>query len=102
MDVCISRRLCSPSPDTLLINPRWIDSSKLAGFRSITVPDDEPFAANSLSLDSVVYLSSTSRRTRDLLEKHGFTTKVISVSEFEKAEAGLTCLSLIFPLGAER
>jgi dimethylargininase len=35
-------------------------------------------------------------RTRTLLEGRGFSVRAIDVSELQKAEAGLTCCSLIF------
>jgi dimethylargininase len=82
--------------DTVLLNPRWVDSGAFGECRHIEVPEDEPFAANTLTLGGVVHLSSRWVRTRRLLDGHGFETKAVRVSEFEKAEAGLTCLSLIF------
>ena len=35
-------------------------------------------------------------KTRGLIEARGFKTLTIDISELQKAEAGLTCLSLIF------
>jgi len=82
--------------ETLLINPNWIDAEKLSGFSHIDVAETEPFAANCLTLNGVVHLSARCDRTRELLERRGFVTRILKISEFEKAEAGLTCLSLVF------
>jgi dimethylargininase len=35
-------------------------------------------------------------RTIDLVASLGFKIQTVDISEFEKAEAGLTCMSLIF------
>jgi len=87
------------SRDTLLVNPGWIDTEILDGFRHVAVAADEPFAANTLTLDGIVYISAKWNRTRRNLENAGFTTKAMNISELEKAEAGLTCLSIIFRSG---
>ena len=82
--------------ETLLLNPSWIDAGALPAVRRIVVPIEEPFGANALVVNGVVHLSARWERTRKLVEKAGFSVTTLDVSEFEKAEAGLTCLSLIF------
>jgi dimethylargininase len=82
--------------ETLLVNPSWIDAAALPRVRQLVVPDDEPFGANALGVNGVVHLSARWKRTRELVESSGFSVSSLDVSEFEKAEAGLTCLSLIF------
>jgi len=83
--------------DTLLINREWVDAKELSGFRQLQVAEAEPFAANCLALGGMVYLSARCARTRDMLESNQFATQALQMSEFEKAEAALTCLSLVFP-----
>jgi dimethylargininase len=82
--------------ETLLVNPLWIEAAALPRVRKLVVPPDEPFGANALVVNGVVHLSARWKRTRELVEKSGFPVISLDVSEFEKAEAGLTCLSLIF------
>jgi dimethylargininase len=81
--------------ETLLVNPSWIDNAALPGMRQLVVPPEEPFGANALVVNGVVHLSARWSRTNALVESSGFSVKALDVSEFEKAEAGLTCLSLI-------
>jgi dimethylargininase len=83
-------------PETLLVNPSWIDAAALPGVRRLVVPPQEPFGANALVVNGVVHLSARWKRTRELVQRSGFSVSALDVSEFEKAEAGLTCLSLIF------
>jgi dimethylargininase len=82
--------------ETLLVNLSWIDDGALLRVRKLVVPPDEPFGANALVVNGVVHLSARSKRTQELVERSGFSVRSLDVSEFEKAEAGLTCLSLIF------
>ena len=82
--------------ETLLVNPAWIDAAALPAVRHLVVRPEEPFAANALVVNGVVHLSARWKRTQDLVERSGFRVVGLDLSEFEKAEAGPTCLSLIF------
>lgn len=82
--------------DTVLVNRSWIDAKRLAGFELLDVPKEEPSAANALLLNDVVILPASFPRTRALLEERGFRVRVVDISALQKAEAGVTCSSLIF------
>jgi dimethylargininase len=90
--------------NTILVNRSWIDVEPLRGFELLDVPEDEEAAANALRLNEVVVIPGLAfPRTRALLEERGFLVRTVDVSELQKAEAGVTCCSLIFedpPLGA--
>ncbi|MCB9077526.1 MAG: dimethylargininase [Anaerolineaceae bacterium] len=81
---------------TLLLNPNWIDPAPLAGFEQIPVPEAEPFAANILRIGQTICLHAGFTQTGALLDQRGYQLEVVDISEFLKAEAGLTCMSLIF------
>ena len=81
---------------TVLINRSLIDPEPFRGFELIDVPDDEPAAANALLVNNVVIIAASFPKTRALLEKRGFRVQTIDLSELQKAEAGVTCCSLIF------
>jgi dimethylargininase len=80
---------------TILVNPEWVDARAFPGLRSIEVPPDEPFAANVLRVGATLCLPSRHRRTRAMLERAGYQVRTVDISELEKAEAGMTCLSLL-------
>jgi dimethylargininase len=82
--------------DTVLVNRSWIDVEAFSGFELLDVPEEEPAAANALLLNDVVIMPASFPRTRALLDKRGFRVRTIDVSELQKAEAGVTCTSLIF------
>ena len=82
--------------DTILLNRSWIDAERFRGFQLLDVPDEEPAAANALLIKDVVVIPASFPKTRALLEQRGFRVRTIDVSELQKAEAGVTCCSLIF------
>jgi dimethylargininase len=81
--------------NALLVNPRWVDVSHFRGFRRIDVHPDEPFAANVLRVGGTLVCAVATPRTRERLEATGFVVESVDVSELAKAEAGVTCCSLI-------
>jgi dimethylargininase len=81
--------------DTLLANPAIVALEPFAGVRVVRVPDDEPRGANALRLGGTVCLSAAFPRTAELVARLGFDVRTTDISEFEKAEAAMTCLSLL-------
>lgn len=85
---------------TVLLNPAWADATAFAGFERIDVADDEPFAANALPVGASLLANAAYPRTLERVRAHaeraGLRVCAIDISEFGKAEAGLTCLSLVF------
>ncbi len=80
----------------LLINSAWIDRSSFTGFVAVEVPIDEPFAANVLKIGKRLVMPANFPKTRELLVSQGFDVRAVDITEFQKAEAGVTCLSLVF------
>jgi dimethylargininase len=82
--------------NSILVNRELVDVTQLAGFELIDVPASEPGAANALPVEDVLIVPSAFPQTIALLEARGFKVKAIDVSEFQKAEGGVTCKSIIF------
>ena len=82
--------------NTILVNRSLIDAEPFREFELIDVPRGRPAAANALLLNDVVIMPASFPKTRALLEERGFRVRTIDVSELQKAEAGVTCTSLIF------
>jgi dimethylargininase len=88
---------CSQVGDnTILVNRSWIDVEPLRGFELIDVPEDEPAGANALLINDVVIIPASFPKTRALLEQRGLHVRTIDLSELQKAEAGVTCTSVVF------
>jgi dimethylargininase len=86
---------CAVSNDMVLANRTLFDSSAFK-CKMIDVPAEEPGAADVLRIGDTVLIPATFPRTARLLEESGFTVQPLDVSELQKAEAGVTCMSLVF------
>jgi dimethylargininase len=82
--------------DLLVANPAWIDVSAFGDRKKITVPDGEPWGANTLRIGDNVLVAASAPRTIEMLGAEGFEPHAVDISEIQKAEAGLTCLSVLF------
>lgn len=80
---------------TVIANAKWIDLTRFADFDLIRVPPDEPWAANTITISDKILLTAGNPKSRLLIEARGFLVEELDISELQKAEAGLTCLSLI-------
>jgi len=87
-------------PNVLLANPAWIDPAAFDVGVVIAVHPDEPFAANTLTLRGLTLVSSAYPRTQRALQAAAIPTRAVDVSELHKAEAALTCMSLVLPPSA--
>jgi dimethylargininase len=91
---------CTALPDgRLFVNPSWLDIQALDGFATVSIPEGEPWAANTLPLGSTVCLAAANVQTARLLQEEGFAVRTVQLSELAKAEGSVTCLSLVFKSG---
>lgn len=65
-------------------------------FQKIGIPDDEALAANVLALGDNVMVPAGYPKTSSRIAERGLEVHEVSVSEFEKRDGGVTCLSLFF------
>jgi dimethylargininase len=90
---------CFAGDGVVLANRSWFDAGRLRGVRILDVPREEPGAANVLRLGDTVLVAEQFTQTRALLEREGFHVRSLDISEAMKAEAALTCSSLLFEAG---
>ena len=77
----------------LLFDPSTVDPEQFAGVEPLAVL--EPGAANCVRAGDRLILPAGNPRSADMLRRRGFHVVEIDVSELQKAEAGVTCMSLI-------
>ncbi len=82
--------------NTLLAVRSMADRPEFAGMDVLIVPDEEAYACNALGLGEFVVAPAGYDGTIRLLETHGFRALPVPVSEFAKADGGVTCLSLVW------
>ena len=82
-------------PELLLVNPDWLDPRRLEGTEVIGIDPSEPAAANALRVGGALLMPASYPRTRERLVARGLEVHAVDVSEFQKAEGAVTCLSLL-------
>lgn len=81
--------------EIVLLNRDWVDPAVFAGLDVIAAAHGEPFAANALRVHERLIVAAGYPKTSERLRACGFDLDEVDVTELEKAEAGLTCMSLI-------
>jgi dimethylargininase len=81
--------------DLMLLNPDWVAAEVFSGHRAVEVDPLEPHAANALALGGAVIHPRHHKRTRARLEAVGLSVMPLGLDELAKAEAGVTCCSLL-------
>lgn len=82
--------------NNLLAQNRLLNHPAFENFRKINVAVYEDYAANSLWVNGTVLVPAGFPDTRSNIEQAGYPTISVDVSEFEKLDGGLSCLSLRF------
>ena len=79
----------------LLISPERVETSAFKYFKWIEVEERDSYAANCLALGNRVIMPAGFQKVKEKIRQYGFETIELEMSEFEKADGGVTCLSLI-------
>ncbi len=81
----------------LILDPARIDTSNLQHFDRVEVTESESYAGNCLAFGNTVLMPAGFPNVRKQIQAHGLETIELEMSEFEKADGSITCLSLILP-----
>ena len=83
--------------NVLLIDHEKVESGVFKSFQWIEVEDKNSYAANCLALGNQIIMPSGFPTIREKILQYDFETLEVEMSEFEKADGGVTCLSIILP-----
>jgi len=81
---------------TLVVIDALADNPVFRDFQLVNAPVGEEYAANSVRVNEYVLLAAGFPRLQEMLESAGFQPLVLEMSEFQKMDGGLSCLSLRF------
>lgn len=81
--------------ETLLVNREWVDTRVFEGLAFLDVPAEEPRAANVLAIGETVLVPAAFPKTAEAIERLGWKVRILDISELMKAEAALTCSSIL-------
>jgi dimethylargininase len=82
--------------NNLLATGEFLNKSEFRHFNIIEIDDDESYAANCIWINDKVLIPKGFPKARTKIEELGYTTIAIDVSEYQKLDGGLSCLSLRF------
>lgn len=96
-DILHLKSACSHlGENTFLVNRAFLDVTPFNECELIDVPAEEPGAANVMAVNETVIIAASFPDTAALLAGKGYAVRPVEVSELQKAEAGVTCCSVIF------
>ncbi len=87
---------CSLGDGKILANRQWLDGAPLRDYQMIDVAPDEPSAANVLRINDTVLMPAAFPRTQEIVRRQGLAVRTVDISELMKAEAAVTCSSVLF------
>jgi dimethylargininase len=82
--------------NTLVVMEEMATNPQFAGYALIRVSAEESYAANCVRVNDRVLVADGFPKFTAELRAHGFKPLVLDMSEFQKMDGGLSCLSLRF------
>lgn len=82
--------------EKLLITEPLTHAPQLQGFEQFVISQEEAYAANVLVLGKHAVMPAGFPLTESQLQEAGLQTHALDMSEFEKRDGGVTCLSLLW------
>ena len=82
--------------NNLLACGEFFTHEEFQKFNILEITEDESYAANCIWVNDRVLIPKGFTKARRTIEKSGYLTVEVDVSEFQKLDGGLSCLSLRF------
>ena len=82
--------------NTVVVAGSMKTNKVFSAYKKIFVDDDEMYAANCLWLNGTVLLAAGYPKIKQAIESEGYPVIDLEMSEFQKLDGGLSCLSLRF------
>lgn len=82
--------------NNLVASGEFVSNEAFQQFNILTIDSDESYAANCIWVNNRVLVPTGFPKTRKAIEDAGYLITEINVSEFQKLDGGLSCLSLRF------
>jgi dimethylargininase len=85
--------------NTLVVMEEMADNDEFRNFNLIRVSEEESYAANCVRVNDRVLVAAGFPELTAELSARGFSPLILEMSEFQKMDGGLSCLSLRFKAG---
>jgi len=80
----------------VLVAGEFINHPDFQEFEKIIVPEDEMYAANCIRVNDYIIMPAGFPKLKKKLQDLNYDLKLVEMSEFQKIDGGLSCLSLRF------
>lgn len=82
--------------NNLLVCGEFLTKEEFQQYDLLAVEKEESYAANSVWINGTVLVPLGFPKTKEIIEAKGYKVRTVEVSEFQKLDGGLSCLSLRF------
>jgi dimethylargininase len=82
--------------NTLVACGEFLTKPEFQKFNILEIPEEESYAANCIRVNDKVIIPAGFPKTKNIISTAGFDVVEVDVSEFQKLDGGLSCLSLRF------
>ncbi len=82
--------------NNIVVSGEFIDKANFQNFNKIRVDADEAYSANCIWFNGKVIVPRGFPKSKQRIEATGYETIELDMSEFQKLDGGLSCLSLRF------
>lgn len=82
--------------NNLVASKEFLSKPEFQKFNLLKIDEDEFYAANCVWINGTVLVSKGFPKAKKTIENAGYKTVEVDVSEFQKLDGGLSCLSLRF------
>ncbi len=82
--------------NTIVACGEFLVKEELLNFNILEIPEEESYAANCIWVNDKVILPKGYPTAREIIRNAGYQIVEVDVSEFQKLDGGLSCLSLRF------
>ncbi|MCK5140941.1 MAG: hypothetical protein KAQ70_02000, partial [Candidatus Heimdallarchaeota archaeon] len=82
--------------NTMIIDEEYENHPLLQRLNLLIIHKKESYSVNCLSINNTVIMSNNFKYAQNIVTEAGFEVISLEMSEFEKCQGALTCLSIIF------
>lgn len=82
--------------NNLVATDEMSNEAQFADFQKLAVADDERYAANCLWINGTVLVAAGHPKIKSKIQSYEYSVVELDMSEFQKLDGGLSCLSLRF------
>ena len=81
---------------TIVVDQKVADHPVFTQYAKVLIPEKEQYVTNTLTINKTVLLPSGFPESKNLIFERGFEVITLNMSEYQKCEGALTCLSILF------